>query len=391
LSELYLISYRDFIVISHRFWILLHFILGGETLNLHKLNFNMKIKSIILVIVLLFSVKAFSNEINFVSGTYAEVLAKAKAENKIVMIDFFTDWCKWCVELDKKVYTVDEVANFANEKQVNWKIDAEKGEGIELAKKFGVSGYPTVLFVNGDGEEIDRIVGYFPAKEFLALMKDYNEGKNTMKGLKTILKINPDDVDTNFRLGKKTSDAGNMEEAKMYFDKVVALDPNNKNGLTDDAELYLAQIKNTTADIEAFIKKYPESNMVKQAYMFLADASMEANDVTKADGYYKLLFEKYGKSDEEVSFAYGQYLLGKIYLITKKEKLTKDDNDKGIKLANECIEYVKGGVNEASCYYYLSIFYVNNGDKAKANESIDKAIKIFDRKTFRDQKEKINK
>lgn len=351
----------------------------------------MKIKSIILTIVLLVSVKAFSNEINFISGTYSEILAKAKTENKVVMIDFFTDWCKWCVELDKKVYTVDEVADFANTNQVNWKIDAEKGEGIELAKKFGVSGYPTVLYVNSDGEEIDRIVGYFPAKDFLPLMKDYVAGKNTMKSLKLTLSTNPDDIEANFRLGKKTADAGNMEEAKRYFEKVVSLDAENKAGWTDDAELYLAQIKNTPADIEAFIKKYPDSDLTKQAYIYLAEVSLEGNDYTKADEYYKKLLNKYGKNDEEISFAYGQYLLTKVYSITKKEKISKDDCSQGIKLANECIEFVKGGVNEASCYYYLSIFYLNSGDKVKANENIDKAIKIFDRKTFREQKEKINK
>jgi len=351
----------------------------------------MRIKSIVIAIMLLFAVKAFSNEINFTSGTYAEILAKAKTENKVVMIDFFTDWCKWCVELDKKVYTVAEVADFANANQVNWKIDAEKGEGIELAKKFGVSGFPTVLYVNADGDEIDRIVGYFPAKEFLPLMKDYAAGKNTMKSLKTTLSTNPDDIEANFRVGKKTSDAGNMDDAKKYFDKVLTLDPGNKSGWADDAELYLAQIKNTPAAIEAFINKYPESDLTKQAYIYLAEVSLEGNDYTKADGYYKKLLDKYGKNDEEISFAYGQYLLTKIYSITKKEKISKEDNNKGIELANECMDYVKGGVNEASCNYYLSIFYFNLGDKVKANESIDKAIKIFDRKSFREQKEKINK
>ena len=351
----------------------------------------MKIKTIVIAIMLLFTAKAFSNEINFISGTYSEILAKAKAENKVVMIDFFTDWCKWCVELDKKVYTVSEVAEFANTNQINWKIDAEKGEGIELAKKFGVSGFPTVLYVNASGEEIDRIVGYFPAKEFLPLMKDYAAGKNTMKSLKATLSTNPDDIEANFRVGKKTADAGNMDEAKKYFEKVLTLDPGNKSGWADDAELYLAQIKNTPAAIEAFINKYPESDLTKQAYIYLAEVSLEGNDYTKADGYYKKLLDKYGKNDEEISFAYGQYLLTKIYSITKKEKISKEDNNKGIELANECMDYVKGGVNEASCNYYLSIFYFNLGDKAKANESIDKAIKIFDRKTFREQKEKINK
>jgi thioredoxin-related protein len=352
----------------------------------------MKIKLIALIFVLsVFAPASYaSDEVNFATGSYADVLARAKAENKIVMIDFYTDWCKWCVELDKKVYTNPEVAGFANTYQINWKIDAEKGEGVDLARKYNVSGYPTIVFVDGNGEEIDRIYGYVPAKDFLVLMKEFAAGK-TVTTLKKSLETNPDDVEANFRLGKRSVELGNMDDAKKYLGKVSEIDPKNEKGFTDDAELHLAQISGKIENIDAVIKKFPDTNLLKQAGLYIAEVSMENNDYAKADEYYKNLISKYGKTDEEISFSYGQYLITKMYALTKKAEATETDYKKGIEMANECLDYVKGSINESSCYFYISEFYFKLGDKKSANENIDRALQIHDKKAFRDQKEKINK
>ncbi|MDD5362640.1 MAG: thioredoxin fold domain-containing protein [Ignavibacteria bacterium] len=346
---------------------------------------------LIISLFLALTARIYANEIVFSTGTYAEVLAKTKAENKVLMIDFFTDWCKWCVELDKKVYTNSDVADFANNNQINWKIDADKGEGVELKKKFGVAGYPTVIFVNGDGEEIDRIVGYLPAKDFLSIMKDYNAGKNTLPSLKKILEINPDDIEANFKMGKKYSDGGDVEKAKPYLDKVVKLDPDNRAGWTDDAELLLAQISNKTEDLESFIKKYPNSEVLKQAYMSLAEISFGEKKIDKADEYYKILFDMYGKQDEDIKFGYGQLLVSKLYSISENKEAVQADWKKGIVIATECLDFVKGGASEGSCYYYMASFYNKLGDKTNAKECIEKAIKVHDKKAYRELQEKINK
>lgn len=351
----------------------------------------MKTKLILSIILILMSVNVFANDIEFTKGTYSEVLSKAKTENKVLMIDFYTDWCKWCVELDKKVYTNSEVAGFANKNQVNWKIDAEKGEGIELAKKFQVSGYPTVVFVDGNGDEIDRIVGYLPVKDFLPAMKDYVNGKNTLKTLQSTLASNPNDIEANYRLGKKMLEGGNVTDAKNYLEKVVSLDSENKSGWTDDAELYLAQLNGKKEAFDMFVNKYPESDLTKQALIFLAESTMENNDYETGDKYYKELLSKYGKNDEDINFSYGQYLLSKIYGITKNENISKELSRKGIELANTCLEFVKGSVNEASCYYYLAMLNLNLGNKTQALDYINQAISIFDRKSFRELKDKINK
>src|SRR4030095_6453817 len=98
----------------------------------------------IIIFALVFAANFTFSQIDFKKGTVAEVLAMAKAENKLVMVDVMTDWCKWCIELDNKVYAKPEVYEFANANQINYKIDAEKGEGVEFAKKYKIEGYPSV-------------------------------------------------------------------------------------------------------------------------------------------------------------------------------------------------------------------------------------------------------
>ncbi|QNA45983.1 thioredoxin family protein [Lacibacter sediminis] len=106
--------------------------------------------------------------INFQEGSWKTVLAKAKAENKLVFIDVYTSWCGPCKKMVADVFPQTKVSEFFNKSFVNYKIDAEKGEGIMIAKRFAVKAYPTYLFVNGDGELVYRFGGYNEAAPFLA-------------------------------------------------------------------------------------------------------------------------------------------------------------------------------------------------------------------------------
>lgn len=53
----------------------------------------------------------------------------------------------------------------------------EKGEGVELAKKYNVKAYPTYLFINGDGEIVHRVLGYVEEKPFIQFAKDAEDPK----------------------------------------------------------------------------------------------------------------------------------------------------------------------------------------------------------------------
>jgi len=76
--------------------------------------------------------------IKFETGTWVEILAKAKQQSKYVFVDAFTTWCGLCKWMDKNVFPTAEAGEYFNKNFVNAKIDMEKGEGLDIAKKYSV-------------------------------------------------------------------------------------------------------------------------------------------------------------------------------------------------------------------------------------------------------------
>ena len=109
---------------------------------------------------------------------YEHAQAAAVQEKKIVLIDFFTTWCVPCKKLDSVTWKDDAVLEWIGKQAVALKIDAEKN--VELAKRFKIDSYPTVLLLKPDGTLIDRLVGYKEPKEFLAAATDALAGKDSL-------------------------------------------------------------------------------------------------------------------------------------------------------------------------------------------------------------------
>lgn len=99
--------------------------------------------------------------------SYDKALATAKERDALVVIDFFTDWCVYCKQFDKALADPASGIATALEDVVFTSIDAEKGEGIALAEKYGVTGFPTYVVVNTDGELIESWAGYGGPDHFL--------------------------------------------------------------------------------------------------------------------------------------------------------------------------------------------------------------------------------
>ena len=93
----------------------------------------------------------------------------AEKENKILLVDFSgSDWCGWCIKLDKEVFSQDAFKKYAEKNLVlvlidfprnKWQTPAQKEANNALAKKYGVRGFPTVLLLKPDGSVIVK-TGY---------------------------------------------------------------------------------------------------------------------------------------------------------------------------------------------------------------------------------------
>lgn len=104
---------------------------------------------------------------NFRNLTFDEAVAAAKAENKLVFMDFYTDWCGPCKEMMRSVFPQKSVGDFMNAHFVCIKLNAEK-EGKELAKQYKVKGYPTFVAVDTQKNVVLTKVGMAPADLFVS-------------------------------------------------------------------------------------------------------------------------------------------------------------------------------------------------------------------------------
>jgi thiol:disulfide interchange protein len=90
--------------------------------------------------------------IQFQAKSLEEAQKLAQQENKLIFIDLYTTWCGPCKLMAKNIFTLKSVGDHYNANFVNAKIDMEKGEGIDIAKKYDVKVFPTYLFIDGNGD-----------------------------------------------------------------------------------------------------------------------------------------------------------------------------------------------------------------------------------------------
>jgi len=124
---------------------------------------------------LCFSVFAYAQKgIQFFHGTWKEVLAESKKQNKPIFVDAYTTWCGPCKYMAANVFTNDSVGAYYNANFINYKFDMEKGEGPEFAGKYRITAYPTLLYINAEGKVVHRVIGGKQPDQFI------EDGKRAM-------------------------------------------------------------------------------------------------------------------------------------------------------------------------------------------------------------------
>lgn len=114
--------------------------------------------------------------------------AEAKSSNKLVFLDFTgSDWCGYCIRLDKEVFSKPEFKEYAAKNLVLVEVDFPRRksqsadlqkQNLELAQQFGIEGFPTIVVLNGSGKAVWRFDGYFPggADAFIAELEKAKKG-----------------------------------------------------------------------------------------------------------------------------------------------------------------------------------------------------------------------
>jgi thioredoxin-related protein len=113
-------------------------------------------------------------------------LSAASSSHRPVVVDVYTDWCRWCKQMDREVYARADVAQYLSAHFVTVKLNAESGELVtyqgrslsarSLASSFDVSGYPTTIFLDASGQHLANVPGYIEPAKFLLLLRYIGDG-----------------------------------------------------------------------------------------------------------------------------------------------------------------------------------------------------------------------
>lgn len=97
---------------------------------------------------------------------------EAKANHKLLFLNFTgSDWCGWCIKLDKDVFSQPKFKDYAHDNLVLVELDfprrksqptEERKQNMELAQQYEVLGFPTIVVLNSNGQKVWKFDGYFP-------------------------------------------------------------------------------------------------------------------------------------------------------------------------------------------------------------------------------------
>jgi len=326
-------------------------------------------KQLLIVSTLFIAMSSFAQGIVFEQGTWKQVLEKAKQTNKPIFVDVYTTWCGPCKKMSSEIFPLAEVGAVYNANFVCYQIDAEKGEGIDFAKKYEVKAYPSYLFIKPDGTLFSRALGSMPAKNFInvatAALADLNDPRSIEEWDKeyptrkneTAFLLNY--MDKRSKLGKSNDQLFDeylrlIPEEELTSDIVVKKYVNDGQQLKVNSFAYENLLKNRTKYFgklfgytDVFLMAGVMNTMREAAKLKddqLLEKAMKAYDqlpgnslLKQKDEIYMEYYQRAGNTNKYLKYATGfcnNYLM----------KISKDSIDKKDQLALKLIEnQIKSG------------------------------------------------
>ena len=184
----------------------------------------------------------------FVEGKpWAEILKRARTEKKPILLDVVASWCGPCKLMDKTTFSDPAVVDWAK-KVVPARFDAEKGEGRKIAARFAVRSFPTVIFVDGDGNEIDRLLGAFGPPEFKTHSENIVTGKARLAAALQRLNTNFT-YEEGYGMVRSLADRNDLPRLRPIAVRLVSEDPDLSHPETLDTLVLLAALEDVSEKV----------------------------------------------------------------------------------------------------------------------------------------------
>jgi thioredoxin-related protein len=356
--------------------------------------------------------------IDFFHGSWEEALQLAKEEQKPIFVDAFAVWCGPCKRMAKNVFTQKEVGEFYNQNFINVKMDMEHGEGPEFARSFPVRAYPTLMFINPQGEKFHDHVGglsteaflklgdmairkYGGSSQFVDLYKEGDRSFETVEGyLKGLARAGQPTLKiTNEYLQAKGDELSDAQRASIIFHGVSEADSKlfeemqtkkrdyyNAFGLKEVQEKALKCCEATVQKAinfkydplieEAFVKLAAFHDYASFAEAFKERSYLQYYLIHSDWLAYEKHLDAYLKTDEAKEIPVQRKLAGEIV-----QNFGEDAYPKAIDLWEKVAKQDK---EDAEAFFMLAQLYQALGKDRKAKKNIEQAIALAKEKSFDD-------
>jgi thiol-disulfide isomerase/thioredoxin len=254
---------------------------------------------LVAVVVAGLSAPALATGVVFETGTFENVLNKARTENKRVMVEVWASWCAPCKVQAKEVFDTDAGAALT-EGLLAWKVDFDAPEQRARMKRWNVLRLPTVLFLRPDGTEIDRIEGYEGKATWLSRARRAADGHDPTEQLRKTLATlkdpsTPRAQALRVELGHALLVRGDTGAGVGLLEQAIAGDPpdatRSEAGPGDEALFHLGRYWSRVmndytkggAVWERLLARAPEGPYAPTAVWWIADAKEQLGDPAAAD------------------------------------------------------------------------------------------------------------
>jgi thioredoxin-related protein len=163
---------------------------------------------------------ASATEVRWASA-FPTAMEQARAEQKYVMVDFFTSWCHWCKVLDQRTYNDGRVTALTD-RMVSVKVNAEIDKSV--AATYGVRAYPTIVFLNPDGSLRRRITGFQPPEALSPILEDVLKSNTELFALSRQVGATPRDGLLRLDYSRVLARTGDFRGAAAQLDTLLSLD-----------------------------------------------------------------------------------------------------------------------------------------------------------------------
>ena len=172
--------------------------------------------------------------------------------------------------LDANTFSNDNVVNYTNQNFTPFKINAESKSGVKLFNQYNGTGYPFMIFIDSNNNELERLYGYYPPEDFITKLENITKGINTFSDLHGKYLLGDNSAETMFLLASKALLRGD-DSLSMELYKNVIIHKNVSWNMFHKSKLGLGKIllKSDQLDLKDYINEFPETPLLKEAVNLL--------------------------------------------------------------------------------------------------------------------------